>query len=69
MFGVEREQAVRRSQRLDQFLRGRYLVALFLDHHMSKRNLIGLAQRRHQMRGLAVAERVETAVKLDIRLR
>ena len=63
MLGVEREQAVLQSQRLDQFRRGRDLVALFRDHHMREHDLIGMTQRRHHMRGLAVVEGVEAAAQ------
>jgi len=61
--GVEREQAVCQAKRLDQFWRGRNLVALLRDHQMPKHDLIGVPQRRHHMRGLAVAERIETAAQ------
>jgi len=63
MFSVECEQAARQSERLDQFRRGRDLVALFGNHHMREHDSVGVAQRRHHMRGLAVVERVETAAQ------
>ena len=63
MLGVEREEAALQSERLDQFRRRRDLVAFLLNHQMREYDLVGLAQRRHHMRGLAVAEGVETAAQ------
>ena len=63
VLGVEREQAVRHPKHLDQFRRGRYLVALFRDHQMREHDLVGVPQGRHHMGGLAVAERIETAAQ------
>ena len=63
MLGVEGEETALQAERLDQFRSRRYFVALFVDHHVSEHNLIGLAQRREHVRGLAIAEGVETAAQ------
>src|ERR1700728_983427 len=61
VFGVEREHTTLQAEALDQLWRGRNLVALLRDHQMAEHDLIGLPQRRHHVRRLAVAEGVETA--------
>ena len=61
MLGVEREQAILHAERLDQPWRGWDLVALFSNHHMREHDLVGVVQRCHHMRGLAVAKGVEAA--------
>src|SRR5208283_2239354 len=63
VFGVEREHATLQAERLDQIRRGRNLVALLFDHQVAEHDLIGLPQRRHHVRRLAVAESVETAAQ------
>ena len=60
MFGVEREHTTLQAERLDQFRRGWNLVALLFDHQMAEHDLIGLPQRRHHVRRLAIAEGVKT---------
>ena len=47
----------------EELWRGRNLVALRREQQMAEHDLIGLPQRRHHVRRLAVAEGVETAAQ------
>src|SRR5664279_5476348 len=63
MLGVKSEETALQAERLDQFRRRRDFIAFLVNHQMAEYDLIGLAQRRQHVRGLAVAEGVETAAQ------